>query len=174
MKLFFHPGFFSLPWMVSTSNRPEWRTCGPQWYKKKHSFLREKFSTVNFTKAVENFSGSTLGESTDALRAFSGILSFLFDKDHRYGLPLDNFDKVIFWKPDKCAEVRLSRRNEVFPSWSWSSVKALSRFTIHFIAMPLLLHRGFSTTIRMERCPPLALGHWISHSRVTVTISHVS
>lgn len=78
-----------------------------------------------YYKWVERYTTRTLTYPTDVLWAFLGMFDHMPGRpatEHRFGLPLSQFDMAILWKQvhGRLPE-RPSSGKDIFPSWSWTS-----------------------------------------------------
>lgn len=77
-----------------------------------------------FSALIEGYTKRVFSHESDILRAISGILNSFYECHHYFGLPFSVFDNAILWN---AADTTYSTSNptsgDVFPSWSWVSVK---------------------------------------------------
>jgi hypothetical protein len=102
--------------------------------------LRASFET--YSRLVELYTGRQLSYTSDALSAFSGVLSaieHLSGDQSRSGIPSKLLTAALLWVP-KYQRGRVAdqphalRRNPAFPSWSWVGwTEQVSFFLSHFI-----------------------------------------
>lgn len=84
-------------------------------------------NTRYYNKAVGHFTTRTLSFQTDALEAFTGVLSFLmalypcFQEGFFYGLPENGFHQALRWRLSAPPQrpIALIEGRPYFPSWSW-------------------------------------------------------
>lgn len=85
---------------------------------------------VDYYEAVFRISGREFTYSTDILLAFQGILHWIVErqfpsnKNHRFGMPFEEFDVAMQWKwidSGYRQAKRISDKRHIFPSWSWAS-----------------------------------------------------
>ncbi|GFN13852.1 HET-domain-containing protein [Aspergillus tubingensis] len=73
---------------------------------------------------VEDFTKRDLTCESDVLRAFAGVLHTGWGQECYYGLPLRIFGNAILWTAvNKIHPRRHAAPGDVFPTWSWSSIK---------------------------------------------------
>jgi hypothetical protein len=71
---------------------------------------------------IEEYTKKNLTHDSDILRASSGILRALYGHRSSYGMPWDDFDRAILWRPCTFdSGLRESTNSDVFPTWSWLS-----------------------------------------------------
>lgn len=84
----------------------------------------EYWPSQTFSDLLEGYTKRAFSHESDILRAISGILNSFYESHHYFGLPFSVFDNAILWN---AADTTYSTRNptsgDVFPSWSWVSVK---------------------------------------------------
>ncbi|KAK8179547.1 heterokaryon incompatibility protein-domain-containing protein [Phyllosticta citribraziliensis] len=79
---------------------------------------------ITYRQAVSNYTQRALSNLNDVLNAFHGVCDYLFDEDHRFGIPLNSFHNAVSWLPVHDEhERRPSQGQHIFPTWSWISVK---------------------------------------------------
>ncbi|KAF4545881.1 Heterokaryon incompatibility protein [Lasiodiplodia theobromae] len=94
------------------SQRKKARRSSPSYYDAVWEILHRKFT-----------------HSTDVLLAFQGVLNWVIEKDcyidknHRFGIPFEEFDEAIQWKTGNTSHKRSPASPQKFPSWSWASME---------------------------------------------------
>ncbi|KAK7518062.1 heterokaryon incompatibility protein-domain-containing protein [Phyllosticta citriasiana] len=79
---------------------------------------------VHYCEAVENYTERMLSHRHDIVNAFSGICSHLFDRDHLFGMPRNDFDSAMhWWVKDGQGRRRPCTDGHIFPTWTWSSME---------------------------------------------------
>ncbi|OJZ81534.1 hypothetical protein ASPFODRAFT_37333 [Aspergillus luchuensis CBS 106.47] len=79
---------------------------------------------LSYRTVVENFTKRNLTWESDVLRALAGVLYTGWGPECYYGLPLNVFCDAILWKAvDRLYPTRNADPGDVFPTWSWSSIK---------------------------------------------------
>ncbi|PYH28174.1 HET domain-containing protein [Aspergillus neoniger CBS 115656] len=77
-----------------------------------------------YSRMVEDFTNRDLTCESDVLRAFAGVLHTNWGQECYYGLPLRIFRDAIIWTAvNKIHPRRHAAPGDVFPTWSWSSIK---------------------------------------------------
>ncbi|RAH53990.1 hypothetical protein BO85DRAFT_471635 [Aspergillus piperis CBS 112811] len=77
-----------------------------------------------YSRMVEDFTNRDLTCESDVLRAFAGVLHTNWGQECYYGLPLRIFRDAILWTAvNKIHPRRHAAPGDVFPTWSWSSIK---------------------------------------------------
>ncbi len=128
--------------------------------------------TVNFElyqHAVEQYSGRNLSFDTDAINAFTGILSYLkpkFLSEFVSGLPLTEIDPALLWMPSSVSERRKSLRGQaLFPSWSWAGWSGGAMYCYYGEALSRILWRDVSTgelfSSEEYRGPDATSSNWV-------------
>jgi hypothetical protein len=85
----------------------------------------------NFLPLLEIYTRRQLSFESDAIRAFSGILSSM-ESEHGpalWGVPEYYFARVITWSQSRH---KMDARRPQFPSWSWAGWRGNTGSTIHF------------------------------------------
>ncbi|ETS77265.1 hypothetical protein PFICI_11139 [Pestalotiopsis fici W106-1] len=93
---------------------------------------------TRYSSIVKAYTKRTLGNEADIINAFHGICCHMFDKHHRFGIPTNGFHDALLWFPSTEGSARERRPPQgcnVFPSWSWSSVRGA--VTVHDEQTPL-------------------------------------
>lgn len=91
----------------------------------------ERHSSPNYYAAVWEILYRKLTYSTDVLLAFQGVLNWVIrndcyiDKNHRFGIPFEEFDTAIQWQPGDASHKRSPASPQRFPSWSWASMESV-------------------------------------------------
>lgn len=128
-------------------------------YDSGSNFVRFAGSTQrSYKEVVENFTKRDLTLESDVLRAFAGVLHKGWGPECYYGLPLDMniFRDAILWTTwGKQYLTRHAASGDVFPTWSWSSVRGPVR-----IEPP-------DRAIYMERTFRASLATWAIPSRLS-------
>lgn len=82
-----------------------------------------------FAEMVQQLMARSFTNENDILNASAGMLSLEFG-DHRYGLPLEDFDGCMLWSRvtlmpgyDSESTERPRTPRDTFPSWSWCSIR---------------------------------------------------
>jgi hypothetical protein len=71
---------------------------------------------------IEEYTHKELTYESDILRASSGILRAMYGNRTSYGMPWDDFDRAILWRPRTFdREPRESKNDGAYPTWSWTS-----------------------------------------------------
>ncbi|KAK8152359.1 hypothetical protein BC567DRAFT_238779 [Phyllosticta citribraziliensis] len=79
---------------------------------------------VQYCEAVENYTERMLSYRHDIVNAFSGICNHLFDKNHLFGMPRNDFDSAMhWWVKDGQGRRRPSTNGHIFPTWCWASME---------------------------------------------------
>jgi hypothetical protein len=77
-----------------------------------------------YAGAVEGYTSRNITYHEDALKAFTGVLSYLetaFRGTFLFGLPDTELDQALLWYPVSDQHRRQSSRgDDLFPSWSWA------------------------------------------------------
>lgn len=97
-----------------------------EWSFRDHSPMfqwKSSHGLLGYGTAVQMLATREFGYEWDIINGFSGILNSLFGKDHRFGLPLEDFDFALLWSPRTTSLDRESR-GSAFPSWSWASIRS--------------------------------------------------
>ncbi|RAK89315.1 HET-domain-containing protein [Aspergillus costaricaensis CBS 115574] len=99
--------------------------CGRAWPRK-----RVKIALGSYQDIVHDYTKRTFSFESDILRGFAGILHAGYGSDHYFGLPFGEFTKSLSWYTENGEYPRrvTETRNEVFPSWSWSSTTSSVTF----------------------------------------------
>ncbi|RAK90920.1 HET-domain-containing protein [Aspergillus costaricaensis CBS 115574] len=85
---------------------------------------KERTASSSYETAVEEFTKRELTWEGDILRAFAGVLQTEWGPDNSYGIPLNMFCNAILWTSrGGTYPTRLATSGDVFPTWSWSSIK---------------------------------------------------
>lgn len=82
-----------------------------------------RHDALGYTSAVKMITDREFSYDWDILNGFSGVLNCLFGKDHRFALPLEDFDYAFLWNPGREHTKREAQGGSAFPSWSWVSIK---------------------------------------------------
>ncbi|KAH7329696.1 heterokaryon incompatibility protein-domain-containing protein [Stachybotrys elegans] len=95
-----------------------------------------------YTKLMEHYTWRERTERSDVLVAILGLLKVLEDtkrpqaigQGHNtlQGLPEEFLDLALLWQPPAALGARLSRKDELFPSWSWTGWEFSSQKGIRF------------------------------------------
>ncbi|KAK8233065.1 heterokaryon incompatibility protein-domain-containing protein [Phyllosticta capitalensis] len=94
-----------------------------------HLYLPMFHGAIDYYFSVENYTKRKLGQQSDIVNAFSGICRYLFDKDHQFGIPMNDFDNAMHWiVQDTERKERPVVHPNIFPSWSWTSIKGSTVF----------------------------------------------
>jgi hypothetical protein len=98
------------------------RRVGERWRTHSEGPMSRHTRSINEPLSVRDmirqYTKRTLTYPNDVLRAFSGILHAKHGERTSFGIPWDDFDRVLHWAPfDYTCERRAS-----FPSWSWTSI----------------------------------------------------
>lgn len=116
----------------------EWATGGhvPQFHWK--SSDKSIDGGLRYNTAVEMITEREFGYEWDIINGFSGILNSFFGKDHRFAIPLEDFDYAFLWRA-RCppCEKRQSQGNSALPSWSWASVKGQCQYDDSYRIIPV-------------------------------------
>lgn len=84
----------------------------------------EYWPSQTFSDLIERYTKRAFSHESDILRALSGILNSFYESHHYFGLPFSVFDNAILWNAtDTTYSTRNPTSGDVFPSWSWLSVK---------------------------------------------------
>ncbi|EKG22381.1 Heterokaryon incompatibility [Macrophomina phaseolina MS6] len=87
--------------------------------EREHYSCKNTESSSNFFQLVTDYSHRNLSLPGDKVRAFAGVLNRQYGRNHRDGMPFPEFDYAMLWRPNDPS------KNEVFPSWSWASVRSV-------------------------------------------------
>lgn len=128
-------------WRFLQDRRSSWPGSGSKWISRAWTFQEEYFSKKilyfgehhasvpkrtgsgkDFFEITPRYSRRDLSYTGDKVRAFTGALNSLFNGNHRYGIPFQQFEAALLWTPEGPS------RNGEFPSWSWASVRSITYF----------------------------------------------
>ncbi|KAF2129553.1 hypothetical protein P153DRAFT_21496 [Dothidotthia symphoricarpi CBS 119687] len=95
------------------------------YFNKGHVYGKQNVTNFEvYSKAVEEYTTRDMALQEDALKALTGVLSYLqtsFRGSFLYGLPDTEIDQALLWRPRDNAIRRKDRTGRyLFPSWSWA------------------------------------------------------
>lgn len=81
--------------------------------------LEDKYDFCQF--GIHEVSRREFGKDSDILNAITGVLNA--HGEHRFGLPLKGFNASLSWTAIWPLDRRESTNEDIFPTWSWASVR---------------------------------------------------
>lgn len=100
-------------------------------YKLVNMGVLSPFMDIPYSNLVNAFLVRDMTLDSDVLNAFNGMLQHIYGSNHYYGIPIDELRKFILWYSRGEMTARTPGKGDIFPSWSWASVKTKEPIEFH-------------------------------------------